>query len=78
MQHLIVFISEDVESLNKALIECGIRAFIPTEISFLKEYLIVMNPVSITQDCFQAEKNCYLGMVLPALVKIKRILNELT
>jgi hypothetical protein len=58
-----VFISQDLESLNKALIVCGIRALIPTEVSFLKEYLIVMKPVSITLDCFQAEKNCYLGMV---------------
>lgn len=37
-----------------------------------------MKPVSITLDCFQAEHNCYLGMVLPALVKLKRRLNEVT
>ena len=73
-----VFMFQDLESLNKALIVCGIRALIPTEVSFLKEYLIVMKPVSITLDCFQAEKNCYLGMVLPAIVKLKRRLNELT
>ncbi|EFX71020.1 hypothetical protein DAPPUDRAFT_327600 [Daphnia pulex] len=42
------------------------------------QYLIVMKPVSITLDCFQAEKNCYLGMVLPAIVKLKGRLNELT
>jgi hypothetical protein len=73
-----VFMSQDLANLNKALIICGIRALIPSEFSFLKEYLLVMKPVSITLECFQAEHNCYLGMVLPALVKLKRRLNELT
>ena len=37
-----------------------------------------MKTVSITLDCFQTEHNYYLGMVLPALVKLKRRLHVLT
>jgi hypothetical protein len=70
--------SQYLSNLNKALIICGIRALIPSEVSFLKEYLLVMKPASITLDYFQVEHNCYLDMVLPALVKLKRRLNELS
>jgi len=68
---------QDLEKIDKGLLACGIKPLIPSEYSILKEYVLVMNPVCIALDTLQGEHNCFLRLVLPVLVHLKRSLNSL-
>lgn len=74
---LIELMLQDLEKINKGLLACGIKPLIPSEYSILKEYVLVMKPVCIALDTLQREHNCFLGLVLPVLVRMKRSLNSL-
>lgn len=53
----------------------GMQTFRVNEIAFLVEYCAVMQPVAIALDILQAEKNCYLGYLLPTIITLR---NKLT
>ncbi len=44
---------------------------------FLTEYVAITEPIAIYLDALQGEKNCFLGNVLPTIVKLKKMLNSL-
>ena len=44
----------------------------------LQKYMKIMDPISIYLDLLQGVINCYLGMVLPSLAKIKFISENLS
>lgn len=55
----------------------GLSPFTTAETSYLKEYVILMNPLSKGLDYLQGEKNCFYGRLLPALFTIKSRFIEL-
>ncbi|KAF7648292.1 hypothetical protein LDENG_00159160 [Lucifuga dentata] len=48
----------------------------PEEMAFLKEYVTVFHPLAFALELFQAEKKCYLGLVIPTVLSLKNKLNE--
>lgn len=46
------------------------------EVTYLKEYVDVLKPVATALDILQGEQKCYLGIVIPTLLTLKRKLQE--
>ena len=61
----------EAKKLNNLYVKLGLAPLSDEERATLLKYLIVMEPIAKYLDNFQAEKNCYLGVVLPSLVKLK-------
>lgn len=54
----------------------GVPALVQAELSFLKEYVMVMAPLAASLDILQGDQNCALGFVLPTLTVLKnKLLN---
>ncbi len=56
-----------VAELNTVCTQFGIKCFTDRESLFLKEYCIVLKPLTVALDILQGEDNCYLGTLLPTL-----------
>ncbi|XP_051510176.1 uncharacterized protein LOC127415457 [Myxocyprinus asiaticus] len=50
--------------------------FTPDEVAYLKEYTDVFKSVAVALDLLHGEQNCFLGIVLPTLLTLKRKLQE--
>ncbi|XP_051972372.1 zinc finger BED domain-containing protein 4-like [Xyrauchen texanus] len=50
--------------------------FMPEEIAYLKEYADVFKAVAVAFDLLQGEENCFIGIVIPTLLTLKRKLQE--
>ena len=55
--------------------ELGKHPFSAKELTFIEEYEIVMKPLAFTLDQLQSD-SASLGMVLPAICKLKKYLEE--
>uniref|UniRef100_A0AAZ1WYK7 BED-type domain-containing protein n=1 Tax=Oreochromis aureus TaxID=47969 RepID=A0AAZ1WYK7_OREAU len=53
--------------LNTVCTQFGIKCFTDREYLFLKEYCIVLKPLTVAVDILQGEENCYFGILLPTL-----------
>uniref|UniRef100_A0A3Q4MC22 BED-type domain-containing protein n=1 Tax=Neolamprologus brichardi TaxID=32507 RepID=A0A3Q4MC22_NEOBR len=53
--------------LNTVCTQFGIKCFTDREYLFLKEYCIVLKPLTVALDTLQGEENCYFGILLPTL-----------
>ncbi|KAL4007527.1 hypothetical protein ACER0C_001379 [Sarotherodon galilaeus] len=53
--------------LNTVCTQFGIKCFTDREYLFLKEYCIVLKPLTVALDILQGEENCYFGILLPTL-----------
>jgi len=53
--------------LNEFCNDIGIRSFSEKELAFLKEYCVVLEPLSKGLDILQGEDRCYYGTLLPTL-----------
>lgn len=66
---------------RKLLISLCEKLAIPTiseeDVDYLFEYVQVMQPISTYLDLLQGEENCFLGLVLPTITKIKAQLEAL-
>lgn len=56
-----------VAELNTVCAQFGIKCFNDREYLFLKEYCIVLKPLTVVLDILQGEDNCYFGTLLPTL-----------
>ena len=56
--------------LNDLCTKLGLRCFSERELKFLKEYVIVLKPLSRGLDILQGEDNCFFGTLLPMLETI--------
>lgn len=70
------------QELNRLLdasktVNHGLSPFTTAEISYLKEYVILMSPLAKALDYLQAEKNCFYGRLLPTLFTIKSRYEEM-
>lgn len=50
--------------------------FLPEEAAYLREYADVFKPVAFALDILQGEQKCFLGIVIPTLLTLKRKLQE--
>ncbi|XP_019216869.2 uncharacterized protein LOC109202836 [Oreochromis niloticus] len=53
--------------LTTVCTQFGIKCFTDREYLFLKEYCIVLKPLTVALDILQGEENCYFGILLPTL-----------
>jgi hypothetical protein len=51
--------------------------FARNEIDFLTEYKYVMEPLAVTLDQLQGDKDCYYGMMLPKLTQLRHKLQKM-
>ena len=56
--------------LNELCTKLELRCFTEREFKFLKEYSVVLKPVSRGLDILQGEDNCFFGSLLPTLEAI--------
>ena len=60
------------KTLNNVCTVVGVALFWPVDISFILEYVKVMQPTAQALDVLQSETHCYMGILLPSLVSLKR------
>ncbi|XP_013996278.1 uncharacterized protein [Salmo salar] len=54
----------------------GVPRLLSYEIAFLKEYIDVFKPLAFALDLFQGEQKCFLGLVIPTVLTLKKKLCE--
>lgn len=54
----------------------GVTKLNPHEMTFLREYVAVLQPLAQSIDLLQGEKNCYLGFLIPTILSLKSKLCE--
>ncbi|XP_039511670.1 zinc finger BED domain-containing protein 4 isoform X2 [Pimephales promelas] len=62
--------------LNELTEALGVSGFTPDETAYLTEYTDVFKPVAFALDLLQGEEKCFLGIVIPTLLTLKRKLEE--
>ena len=65
------------DKLNELLIELHLPSFRETELEFMEEYLLVLQPIAAALDRLQADKDCYYGCVIPTLLATEKKFNRL-
>ena len=59
-----------IAELNDLCTKLELGCFTEQEFKFLKEYCVVLKPVSSSLDILQGEDNCFFGSLLPTLEAI--------
>ncbi|XP_029581019.1 uncharacterized protein LOC115169493 [Salmo trutta] len=54
----------------------GVPRLLSYEIAFLKEYINVFKPLAFALELFQGEQKCFLGLVIPTVLTLKKKLCE--
>ncbi|XP_043097798.1 E3 SUMO-protein ligase ZBED1 isoform X2 [Puntigrus tetrazona] len=62
--------------LNELSEVLGFPHFTPDETAYLTEYTDVFKPVAFALDLLHGEEKCFLGIVIPTLLTLKRKLEE--
>ncbi|KAI2663399.1 Zinc finger BED domain-containing protein 4 [Labeo rohita] len=62
--------------LNELTEVLGVPHFTPDETAYLTEYTDVFKPVAFALDLLHGEEKCFLGIVIPTLLTLKRKLEE--
>lgn len=68
---VLMFIRQDQSKIRELLSKLKIPEVTDDDYLFLTEFLQIMYPISSALDILQGETHCYLGSVLPLLVKVK-------
>lgn len=69
MASLLPSISEEV--VQEVFLALDVVQLRDNEITFVKEYCDVMQPVASALDILQAENKCFIGFLLPTLTSLK-------
>ena len=64
------------EQLDDICGRLGVTRLHPHEMTFLKEYVAVLQPLAQSIDLLQGEKNCYLGFLIPTILSLKTKLSD--
>ena len=64
-------------ALNFLCEKLDLPVFRPNEINFISEYVKVMQPVAKSLDTLQAEKQCFMGILLPTIASLRTRLEQL-
>ncbi|XP_056606530.1 zinc finger BED domain-containing protein 4 [Triplophysa dalaica] len=64
------------EQLTQLIDILDVPNFVPEETAYLREYADVFKPVAFALDLLQGEQKCFLGIVIPTLLTLKRKLQE--
>lgn len=54
----------------------GVTRLHPHEVTFLREYEDVLQPLSQSNDLLHGEKRCYLGFLIPTILSLKSKLSD--
>ncbi|KAG8232423.1 hypothetical protein J437_LFUL012854 [Ladona fulva] len=77
METLAVVMQNKCDSLNLVCDYLEIPHFTETDVLFLKEYTMVMQPICKATDTLQQDKDMHMGCVLPTLTCLKRRLQAI-
>ena len=55
-----------------------IQRFKKVELDVLQEYLLIMSPIAKALDKLQGENECYLGLLMPTVLQLKKKLSSTT
>ena len=64
------------DNLNSLMDEFGFGRFTEAEQHFVEDYITVFEPFVRALNVFQGETNCYIGVLLPVLTKLKKDLHN--
>ena len=59
-------------TLNNVCTTLTVALFLPIDISFIMEYSKVMQTMAQALDILQSEEKCYMGILLPTIVSLKK------
>ena len=59
-------------TLNNVCTTLSVALFRPIDISFIMEYSKVMQTMAQALDILQSEEKCYMGILLPTIVSLKK------
>ena len=72
-----VLLNINEKQLNDLCVKLLIPQLDDEDYLIFSEYVSIMQPISIYLDLLQGETNCFLGIVLPSILKIRSILESL-
>lgn len=58
--------------LNETWEQIGVAILKPAEISFVAEFVQVMQPSASALDILQSEQRCFMGILLPTIICLKK------
>ncbi|XP_056325778.1 uncharacterized protein LOC130238705 [Danio aesculapii] len=64
------------DQLNDICDRLSVSKLHPQEITFLKEYTTILQPLCYSIDLLQGEKNCFFGFIVPTIISLKAKLAE--
>lgn len=64
---IVGLIEADEIQFHKTIEEAGLKRLLSSEITFLKEWVHVMQPVALSLDILQQDKNMFIGYLAPVI-----------
>lgn len=62
--------------LNETWEQIGVAIFRPAEITFVAEFVQAMQPLASALDILQSELRCFMGILIPTIICLKKKLSE--
>lgn len=64
------------DQLSDICEQLSVPRLLAHEMTFLREYVDVLEPLAKAIDILQGEKNCYLGFLIPTILSLKTLLSN--
>ncbi len=71
-----VALDVDHQEMNTLCSKLTVAPILAEDRKILLEYLALMKPIAMYLDALQGDKNCFLGLVLPTITKIRQALQS--
>ena len=68
---------EHKDKLDQLMTTLHLPSFRETELEFMEEYVLVLQPIATALDRLQADKACYYGCTIPTLLAVEKKLKQL-